>query len=259
MAVIAFTPQVFIEGPKPPTGVSYNCECDDPNPSRTLSELRTELARRLGFSAMADNLPPGMPELLDSFLQGAQRSLYRQYTVLRTERFYVWDLVPGVRFYDLDANADACTKQLDPRMITWAGISNGDDDWQPLVCGIPPECYQSAVEQGIPSRYEVRQCIELWPAPDSADWKLRIKGHFGLEPFADDDDQGTIDDEAVFLFALARAKAHYGQPDAANYQQDALNYIRNVTAGKHQTRRYLPGECVAAPLPKPLWVPKVYD
>jgi hypothetical protein len=199
-----------------------------------------------------------MPELLNSFLQGAQRSLYRQYPVLRTERFYTWDMVAGTRFYDLDANADTCTKRLDPRMISWAGLSEGCDNWRSLVCGIPPECYQNADERGIPYRYEIRQCIEVWPAPDVDTYKLRIKGDFGIEPFESDDDKCTIDDEAVFLFALARAKAHYSQPDAANYQTDASNYIRNLTAGAHQTRRYVPGECVAPAMPKPIWVPKEY-
>lgn len=249
------TGSVTVSGP---LMCSFNCTCDDPNPSRTLAELRAEMMRRLGFSTLTANPPPGMPELLNSFLQGAQRSLYRQYPVLRTERFYTWDMVAGTRFYDLDANADTCTKQLDPRMISWAGLSEGCDNWRSLVCGIPPECYQNADERGIPYRYEIRQCIEVWPAPDVDTYKLRIKGDFGLEPFEADTDQCTIDDEAVFLFALARAKAHYGQPDANTYQTDATNYIRNLAAGAHQTRRYVPGECVATAMPKPIWVPKEY-
>lgn len=239
----------------------YNCECDDPNPSRTLAELRTELMRRLGFSAMTVAPPPGMPELLDSFLQGSQRSLYRQYSVLRTERFYTWQMVVGERFYDLDGNYDAngddppCTKRLDPRKITWAGISDSDTSWRPLICGIPPECYTQPDVTAWPTRYEVRQCIEVWPAPSDANLRLRIKGHFGLEPFAANTDKCTIDDEAVFLFALARAKAHYRQPDAANYQTDAMTYIRNLVAGSHQTRRYVPGETAYVAPPPPLYVP----
>lgn len=242
--------------PDPPDECNFNCECDDPNPSRTLSELRVEMMRRLGFSVMTANPPPGMNELLTGFLQTAQRMLYRQYPVLRTERFFTWNMEPGVRFYDLDANRDVCTKKLDPRMLSWVGISDECDVWRPLVCGIPPECYQDSNEQGVPYRYEIRQCIEVWPAPDSDIYKLRIKGDFGLEPFEGDDDQCTIDDEAVFLSAMARAKAHYGHPDARNYEADAINYIRNLTAGAHLTRRYVPGERVEQPLPKPIWLPK---
>jgi hypothetical protein len=239
-----------------PPAINYNCQCDDPNPSRTLAQLRTEMMVRLGFSAMTANPPPGMVPLLNSFLQGAQRSLYRQYTVLRTERFYTWNMEPGQRFYDLDANADECTKRLDPRMITWVGISDGDDWWRPLVCGIPPESYTWPNVQGWPQRYEIRQCIEVWPAPDDANLRLRIKGHFGLEPFEADGDQCTIDDEAVFLFALARAKAHYGAPDARNYQNDAQVYIKNLVSGSHMTRRYIPGGDTWLPPAPPLWIPK---
>lgn len=241
--------------PVAPDTVSYNCECDDPNPSRTMGELITEMIRRLGFSAISANPPPGMADLLRSFLQGAQRSLYRQYDVLRTERFYTWSMVVGTRFYDLDANADACTKQLDPRKITWVGISDGTEWWRPLICGIKPEFYSWNDVSGWPTHYEIRQCIEVWPAPDDAALRLRIKGHFGLEPFEGDYDQCTIDDEAVFLFALARAKAHYGQPDAANYQTDAMNYIKNLVAGSHMTRRYIPAEHDYMPPVPPVWIP----
>jgi len=244
--------------PPEPDECNFNCECDDPNPSRTLAELRTELMRRAGMSVMTANPPPGMTELLNSFLQSSQRMLYRQYPVLRTERFFTWNMVQGTRFYDLDANRDVCTKKLDARMLSWVGISDGCDQWRPLVCGIPPECYQVSDQQGVPHRYEIRQCIEVWPAPDSDDYKLRIKGDFGLEPFAEDEDQCTIDDEAVFLHALARLKAHQGDPDARNYQQDVERYIGNLTAGAHLTRRYVPGECPEPPLPKPIWIPKVY-
>lgn len=248
--------EAWSDAPDPPGECNFNCECDDENPSRTLEELRSELMIRLGFSAMTSSPPPGMPELLNSFLQGAQRMLYRQYPVLRTERFFTWNMEPGVRFYDLDANRDECIKKLDPRMLSWVGVSDECDVWRPLTCGIPPECYQDANELGVPYRYEIRQCIEVWPAPDSDIYKLRIKGDFGLEPFEADEDLCTIDDEAVFLFALARAKAHYGHPDASNYQSDAMAYIRLLTAGAHLTRRYVPGESIPAPMPKPIWVRK---
>lgn len=223
-----------------PSDTSYNCDCDDDYPRTTLVELRKRLLRRLGFSAQVNRPPPGMPELLDDFIRQAQEMLFRRYAVFRTERFFTWDLVAGTRFYDLDANADECIKKLEPRMITWAGISQGDDSWRPLVCGIDPVMYTSQ-GPGIPSHYEVRQCIELWPAPVDTTWKLRVKGHFGLLPLEADDDETTIDPEAIFLLALANAKAHYGQPDAGNYASQLTTYVRDLIRGSHQTRRYFPG------------------
>ena len=126
-------------------------------------------------------------------------------------------------------------------MVTWVGISQGDSSWQPLVCGIDPVMYGSP-DAGIPSHYEIRQCIEVWPAPADATWKLRIKGHFGLLPLEADDDETTIDPEAIFLQALANAKAHYGQPDAENYAAQAASYVHSLVAGSHHTRRYVPGQ-----------------
>ena len=95
---------------------------------------------------------------------------------------------------------------------------------------------------GRPERYEFRQCIEVWPTPDVTDGQLVIKGHFGLEAFADDSDVTTIDDELVFLLATANAKAHYRQPDAQNYVAMFETHLRKVIASTHGTRRYIPGQ-----------------
>lgn len=241
--------------PPPDTHTAYNCQCDDDYPRTTLQAMRNRLARRLGFAAQVSMgiLPPGMADLLDDFVRQAQETLYRSYNVFRMERFYSWDMEPGVRFYDLDGNSDTCPRKLDPRKLTWVGISQGDDSWRPLVCGIDPVMYSSR-GGGIPSHYEVRQCIEVWPAPADATWKLRVKGHFGLAPLEADDDETSIDPEAVFLLALANAKAHYGQPDAGNYASQASSYVRSLVAGSHHTRRYIPGrkERCAAVRPVPV-------
>lgn len=231
------------------TAASYNCECDDDYPRTTLAQMRNRLATRLGFATQVAMgvLPPGMAPLLDDFIRNAQDMLYRRYSVFRMERFYVWDMQPGVRFYDFDANTDACPKHMDPRKVTWCGISQGDDSWRPLVCGINPTMYTSQ-GPGIPSHYEIRQCIEVWPAPSDDTWKLRAKGYFGLQPLVADTDETTIDPEAIFLFALANAKAHYGQPDANNYASMATAYVRDLVRGQHHTRRYVPGECEPPPV-----------
>ena len=219
---------------------SYNCECDDDYPSSTLLQMRTRLLARLGMAAMPTGLP-GMTELLNDFLTQAQELLYRRYDVFRTERFFTWNMVAGTRFYDLLNNRDFCTKKLDPRKVTWVGISQDEENWRPLACGIDPTRYTSQGD-AIPTHYEIRQCIEVWPAPSDATWMLRVKGHFGLLPFAADTDTTTIDPEAILLLALANAKAHYGQPDAGNYAQQLNTYIGDLVAGSHMTRRYIPGK-----------------
>lgn len=218
---------------------AYNCDCGDTTGNRTLKQLRDDMMRRLGFGSQVNNPPPGMADLLNSFLTEAQELLYRRYDVLRTERFYSWSLQTGVRMYDLDANDETCTKRIDPRKVTWVGVVR-DNIWYPLICGIPPELY-SHTQTGWPQRYEIRQCIEVWPEPDETAGNLVIKGHFGLEAFAADTDKTTIDDRLVFLLALANAKAHYGRPDAGNYVSQLETMMQNLVAGSHQTRRYIPG------------------
>jgi hypothetical protein len=238
MILIQFTPEFDVDAAP---DCNYNCDCDDTTNNRTLKSLRDELARRLGFGAQVNNLPPGMADLLNSFLIEAQELLYWRYAVLRTERFYTWNMTAGTRLYDLDANRDTCTKRLNPRMITWAGVSQGCGNWTELRCGIDPLLYSSEGTTGRPVRYEIRQCIEVWPAPSDDSYQLRIKGHFGLEAFAADTDKTTIDDRLVFLLALSNAKAHYGKPDAGNYVRQLETMIQNMVNGSHQTRRYIPG------------------
>lgn len=235
------------------TVVTYNCECDDGQPTVTLKQMRERLARRLGFSVQVSMgaLPPGMPELLDDFTRSAHELMYRRYSVMRLRRMFTWDLAAGVRFYDIDGNSDSCPRILNPDKLEWVGISQGDSSWRPLICGINPVLYGSH-GGGIPSHYEIRQCIEIWPAPTDDTWKLRIKGDFGPSQLEADLDVLTVDPEAVFLQALANAKAHYGQADAANYASQATAYVRSRVAGSHQTRRYIPGSCVQPPAVRPL-------
>lgn len=235
------------------TGTEYNCDCDDGQPRVTLQEMRNRLARRLGFSVQVSMgaLPPGMSELLDDFIRSTHELMYQRYSVMRMRRMFTWEMEQGVRFYDLDGNADECARVLNPDKLEWVGISQGDSSWRPLICGINPVLYGSH-GTGIPSHYEIRQCIEVWPAPTDDTWQLRIKGDFGLSALDADDDVLTVDPEAVFLQALANAKAHYGQADAANYASQATAYVRSRVAGAHQTRRYIPGSCVPPPMVRPV-------
>lgn len=238
----------------------YNCACnDDTTGFDTLATLRQRLMVRLGFAAQLSAPPPGMPELLDSFLQEAQTLIYTRHPSARTERIFTWSVVEGERFYDLPANDEGqggppeCSRRLNPDRITWAGIER-DTRWYTLAYGIDPVLYTND-RTGWPSRYEVRQCIELWPLPDDSTMKLRIKGHFGLDPFVDDEDRTTVDSTLVFLLALANAKAHYGQPDAGNYVGQFERHMVEIIAGTHRTARYIPGMRSRESAVEPVWVP----
>jgi len=233
---------------------SFNCECVDQNLNETLGALRRRMLVRLGYSAQADNPPPGMTDLLDDFLRSAQRVLYLRYKQFQIERFFKWTLVPNVRFYDFANNDDQCGKRLDARTVTGVWLKDLNNVWFDMRQGIPPAYYTSSAFPGYPSRYEFRSCIEIFPAPSAA-YEMYIKGRFGLDRLTQDADQTTVDSELVFLTALSRAKAHYNQPDASATAADANSYLAELIRSGHQGARYVPGVAPSAPWTKPHFLP----
>jgi hypothetical protein len=216
--------------------------------------------RRLGYSAMATNPPPGMAELLDDFLRDAQEGLYLKNPSLRTERFFRWTMVPGISYYgirDNDSSTDFtdmdCTRHLNDVSfrISWVGLEDLNNMWYPLRAGINPSYYTTAEQQGIPQLYEIRSCIEVFPVPNAA-YKLWIKGQMGLEPFIATTDRTTIYSDLVFSWALAAAKAHYGQKDAASVERSAREMLSDIISGKHLTRRYVPNVMKLPPAVEPV-------
>ncbi|MGH8173755.1 MAG: hypothetical protein ACREPX_11450, partial [Rhodanobacteraceae bacterium] len=198
------------------------------------------------MKAALQRSPPNVTSVVNRALKMAQETLYRRHSIFRMERWFTWTLTAGERFYGVAENDETqgdpveCAKTLDMRKVRWVGVSTTDgDEWRSLRHGIPPEVYQGN-QSGVPTHYETRQCIEVWPAP-VAGWKLRVKGTFGLLPFEADDDVTSIDWQVVELQALADAKATYKQVDAELAMRRAENYIRNIVAGEHQTARYIPG------------------
>lgn len=235
--LLQYTPMATFAAPDQPT--NYNCDCEDDFPTYTMAAMKRRLQVRLGRAGMTI-MPAGSSEMMGDFLESAQKLLFRKYVCFRSERWFTWDMPAGQRFFDFGENNDACMKKLDPRAITWVGVSQGDNNWRELVAGINPVMY-SPKTTSLSQYFDVRQCIEVWPAMSDDTWQLRIKGMFGLAPFQDDDDITTIDGEAIFMMALANAKAHYGQPDAGNYMSELAEYIGELTAGNKPRRRFFPG------------------
>jgi hypothetical protein len=233
---------------------SYNAACDAGfYDAETLAELRYDIIVRLGYASQASNPPPGMAILVDSFINRAQRFLYRRYKALHTARWFEWPMVVDERFYGVRDNADACSKKLDPSKILEVWVEDLNGTWLPLRRGINASWYKGITQPGIPSHYEVRQEIEVFPAPDAA-YTLRVKGHFGLLRLTEDTDFATVDSELLFLWALGNAKNHYGQPDAQDIAAQAQTMLRELIAASHGDARYVPGAAPIAPQTKPLFL-----
>lgn len=186
--------------------------------------------------------------VIDTALKSANRQLFVRYDALHTERWFSWTITAGVADYGLTANVEACTKRLNALKVRWVGVQDSDGaGWRPLTAGIPPGVY-GPTQAGRLERYEIHQCIQVWPVPAETQGSLVIKGHFGPEAFETDTDVPTVDDELVFLMAVANVKAAYKQPDANSYVAQMETHLRKIVAGSHTTRRYIPGidaECVS--------------
>lgn len=235
----------------------FNCACTSVTVYQTLAQLRQRVLIELGYPNQASNPPPGMASFINSKLYGAQKLIYKQLVNhgLDTERFFSWTMVPGNRYYALNESEGECTLQLDPLKVTWVGFEDLNQAWYRLTAGIPPEFYTRAnINFGWPTHYEIRQCLEIFPAPQ-APYTLWVKGHFGLAPFASDSDTATIDDEAVFQLALGNCKMHYGQKDAQAVLTQAGNYIGGMVGGQHGTRRYVPRTKIQNPATPPRFLP----
>lgn len=202
---------------------------------------------QMGQKYLADyahRMPPNAAGFVNRMLKNAQEYLFHHYDIFRTERWYTWTLIAGTRFYGIDDNDETvavipCLKTVDVRLITWVGVSDGDNNWRPLRKGIPPVVYNSN-QTGPPTHYEIRECIEVWPTP-YPNWLLRIKGTFGLLAFEADADVNTLDWQAIYLTALGNCKVYYKQDDAKLVMNQAQMYISDVIAGSHAGGRYFPG------------------
>lgn len=89
--------------------------------SETLASLRKRVMILLGFATMADAPPAGMQDTINEFLRLAQSQKYWDYPILRTERWWAWQLTAGQRFYDVPVSGlDA----LEFRRISEAWIAD---------------------------------------------------------------------------------------------------------------------------------------
>jgi hypothetical protein len=202
-------------------------------------------------------LPPSVSALLTDFLQESQRLMYHEHRSILGVRWFTWELQEGVRLYDLDTNEErsqeSCAKALRRDALEWVGIQV-DDFWRPIAYGIPPEGY-GGPDEGEPQRYEIRDCIEVWPTPHNSEMLLRVKARADLSAFTLDTDTTTIDADVVFFHALGSAKAHYQQSDAELYFAKALDRIMQIASGGHANQRYIPGEAAPRNATPPRFLP----
>lgn len=233
------------------TDAAMNCDCESESPYRAISALKRDMMIGLGYAAQADNPPPGMADEMLYYLQRAQKHLILKNPDLRTLRLFKWTTVQGTRYYDLTSHDTNCGCALRPEAVQWVGWKDANGRWTELINGISPRFYTTSSQEGYPTHYEIRSCLEIFPAPSYTGWELWIKGQFKATAFANNEHKPILDDELVLLLALAMAKGKKGHKDAGDAYTQAGNYLKDFKAGLHGTRRYIPGEIAAAPAVQP--------
>lgn len=235
--------------------IVYNGTVEHPLNCSNLGDLRARIMRRLGYAAQASNPPAAMKDLIDDFINDAQDWVAREYPATRHDHIFTWQMQVGQRFYGIESQTDPpLDVRIDPLAISWAGASQNDTVWLPLIYGIDP-CLYAANAGGPPAYYQLHGGIEVWPPPTDATWKVRIKAKILPEHMKADGEYCSVDSNAIFYMALANAKAHYGKSDAGNYMSMLREYVANITAGSHGTRRYQPGGADMRPAVPPRLIP----
>lgn len=194
----------------------------------------------LYFSDLYKRVPPGASDVVNSILQDAQLQLYFRYSVMRIKRWWSWTTTTGSRFYDVIKDG---TLNIDWRKVEGVWIQDGSS-WSPLTDGINPRSFDYDAN-GVPTNYELREYLELWPAPATSTYKIWLFGDIGLKPFTADADVATVDYDALFLLALGNAKAHWNQRDAPLALQQFERHIGRLNAASFGRRRYFPNSNTA--------------
>lgn len=191
--------------------------------SRTLGEIRADIQTRLGFGMSGQAGVVNSP-LIDSMINSAQRQLYQQFDWLQMRG--VEERLTGAdqQFYDYPADCDI--EQINGIWIKWGGR------FYPLTEGIAFSDRGFTVG-GPPQKYERRAQYELWPVPSTNGYTIRIEYIRTLALLVNSSDRTSLPSEIVYLHALANAKMHYRQPDAATYSTQ-LDMLLERLKAKHR-------------------------
>jgi hypothetical protein len=176
---------------------------------RTLEDLRTELLARLGMGGMGASGGANQG-LIDSFLRNGQAQLYRMQDWKHLTEYE--DKTLGVSQNQLDY-PDACAR--DQRVLRIETVYSGQ--WRKLVEGIETQHWNFMDTLSFPVRFERLAQVLIYPKADQV-YTIRFWYVRDLGRFTQNTDPCTLDDDMVFLHALANAKAHYRHPDAGTYQ-----------------------------------------
>jgi hypothetical protein len=204
---------------------------------KTLGEMRSTLQTRLGFGSAGAAAGVNAP-IIDNFLFNAQVQLYWQVDWKKLTTYADKTVGVGQTLVDYPTVTGGAPADANPERILKIAVKV-NTLWIDLNEGIETQHYSYVDRQYYPQRYERYAQIELWPQADQT-YTVRIWYIKALARFTQDGDRATVDDDLLFLHALANAKAHYHQPDAQFYSSQLssmLSELKSKTWGKKHYRR----------------------
>lgn len=219
---------------------------------RTLETLRTELLARLGMAGMGASGGANLTSI-DSFLRNGQAQLYRMQDWRHLTDYQDKDLGAEQNLLDYPDSGVMTGKSCarDKRILKVETIYSGQ--YLQLQEGITTDMWSTMDTLSQPIRYERYAQMLIYPKANQV-YTVRIWFIADMDPFTENDNTATLDDEMILLHALANAKAHYRQPDAPTYQgqlNTLLASLRGQSFGENGV--YRRGDS-PAPLRKPLVV-----
>jgi hypothetical protein len=179
---------------------------------RTLGELQAELLARLGMAAMGASGGANRT-LIDSFLRNGQAQLYRMQDWKHLTDYFDKELGTSQNLLDYPTEGVMGTAgaRATSASCGWSGYGG---QYTRAARGHPHRPVEHDGHAVVPDPLRaLRPAADLpegRPGLHRAVWFVADLG----ARFTRTDDEATLDDEMIFLHALANAKAHYRQPDA---------------------------------------------
>lgn len=213
-------------------------------PYATLETLRTKLLARLGMGAMGASGGANLTAI-DSFLQNGQAQLYRMQDWRHLIDYQDKTLGQSQNLLDYPTAGvmSGRSSARDQRILKVETTYSGQ--YLQLSEGITTEMWSTMETQSSPERYERFAQLLIYPKANQV-YTVRVWFVADLDPFTENDHKATLDDDMIFLHALANAKAHYRQPDAPTHQgqlNTLLASLRGQSFGSNGV--YRRGEAVA--------------
>lgn len=184
-------------------------------------EIRRRLQARLG-NTTNDAQAPLVMEQYNEFIRSAAMEVYTRCSWAAAQRESFADVGIDQRFINYPDNAtggniiqvavwDAGSNRY--RTLRRARILIHKDD-EPVVEEGEPA---SIAGRGMPTQYEPKKQIEIWPRPDQA-YQIKID-HTVNPDLADDNDVSVVDAESIILWSMADAFDFQGDTALAQVQR----------------------------------------